>query len=208
MRTLPSFSSVSHTPSGELVICAGAGATGLGAGGTAAKADAGAGGGAAGAASCCTGAAGGGGGAAGVSAGATAAVEVAGSVEGGGTGGRAAAGGVAAGAGSAAGGAAGAAGVACGSVLACCEGCLAGRSLSSFFERFAFLVLSYTPGICTVPRSGSTRMVRPPYSKVYCACAAVLASKNAAIAKSFFMTNLLSRRSRFRSFKLRQHHAT
>src|ERR1700687_5953202 len=30
------------------------------------------------------------------------------------------------------------------------------------------------------------RMVRPPYSKEYCACAAVLASKNAATAKSFF----------------------
>jgi hypothetical protein len=29
--------------------------------------------------------------------------------------------------------------------------------------------------------------VRPPYSNVYCACAAVLASKNAAIANSILM---------------------
>src|SRR3954464_13988892 len=63
MRTLPSFSSVSHTPSGEFEIWAGAGAAGLGAigggaasggaGGIAAMAGAGAGG-AAGAVSCWT----------------------------------------------------------------------------------------------------------------------------------------------------------
>ena len=35
-----------------------------------------------------------------------------------------------------------------------------------------------------MPRSGSMRMVWPPYSKVYCACAAVLAKSSAAIANS------------------------
>src|SRR5262245_11960720 len=59
---------------------------------------------------------------------------------------------------------------------------------SSLFDFLAFLVLSYTPGIWTVPRSGSMRMVFPPYSKVYWACAALLASNRAATAKSFFIT--------------------
>jgi hypothetical protein len=59
---------------------------------------------------------------------------------------------------------------------------------SSLFDFLAFLVLSYTPGIWTVPRSGSMRMVVPPYSKVYWACAALLASNRAATAKSFFIT--------------------
>jgi hypothetical protein len=46
----------------------------------------------------------------------------------------------------------------------------------------------------TVPRSGSIRMVRPPYSNWYCACAAVLASsKNAAAANVFFIIDLLSK---------------
>jgi hypothetical protein len=55
------------------------------------------------------------------------------------------------------------------------------------FDFLAFLVLSYTPGIWTVPRSGSMRMVLPPYSKLYWACAVLLASNMAAAAKSFFI---------------------
>jgi hypothetical protein len=57
-----------------------------------------------------------------------------------------------------------------------------------FFDFDFFPVLSYTPGIEMVPRSGSIRMVRPPYSNWYCACAAVLASnRNAAAANILFI---------------------
>jgi hypothetical protein len=41
------------------------------------------------------------------------------------------------------------------------------------------------------------RMVRPPYSKVYCAWAAVLANKrNVAVANSFLISHLLNGWSR------------
>src|SRR5215475_13212435 len=94
------------------------------------------------------------------------------------------------------------AGVACGSLftsflpsfllsfLASCGPCLLRAFSWLGWGRLAFrggLVLSETPGIETVPRSGSIRMVWPPYSKVYCACAVLLASRNAAIANSLFI---------------------
>src|ERR1700687_83335 len=55
------------------------------------------------------------------------------------------------------------------------------------------------------------RMVRPPYSKEYCACAAVLASQNAATAKSFFIIDppeqVQSRSDpKLRQFQLRDLH--
>src|SRR5262245_5293342 len=101
----------------------------------------------------------------------------------------------AAGAGAAAGGAAAAAGCSTGvagggaAVVVVVSGCFdLATGASSLFDFLAFLVLSYTPGIWTVPRSGSMRMVFPPYSKVYWACAALLASNRAATAKSFVIT--------------------